>query len=366
MVSFKKKAPVAKKMQFLEIYCSAGLDINRLRAEADGNNLARVLAALPPNVLNAERYIDLCLELARTHQWEYELFDQSRLKSLGAGAFLAVAQGNPHGNAGIVRLRRRGAASRAWVSLVGKGVCFDTGGTNMKTASGMQEMHEDMQGSSVALGTFMTLCQLRPKATIECWLAITENRIGSDAYTPTEIITALNGTTIEVVHTDAEGRMALADTLQLAGRGKPQFLIDYATLTGACLYALTSRYSGAFCSDHKLNPVIQQAGTASGERVWPFPVDKDFDTLLDSDHADIKQCSLDGKGDHIAAARFLSRFVDPALSWIHIDLSACHHKGGLAHIPTDVTGFGVRFTCNLLIDQKLHDLSGGKRRRAKG
>jgi len=140
----------------------------------------------------------------------------------------------------------------------------------------------------------------------------------------------------------------LADALSLAAREKPGAIIDYATLTGACVYALTERYSGAFTNRPEARDVIEAAGTASGERVWVFPMDKDFDTDLESTVADVLQCSADSKGDHILAARFLSRFVPKAIPWLHLDLAAGARHGGLAHIATEITGFGVRYTLDLL------------------
>lgn len=351
---FKKKRTALRKLRYVEIYQCPGFDIKRTRAEANGNNIARVLAALPPNKLNAANYIAECRNLARSHQVEFELYDQARLKQIGAGAFLAVAQGNPHADAGIVKLSRPGEQAKPWLSLVGKGVCFDTGGINLKSASYMQEMQEDMQGSSVALGAFLTLCELAPDKTLECWLAITENRVDGDAYTPTEIITAANGSTIEVMHTDAEGRMALADTLWLAAQSHPMLTVDFATLTGACVSALTERYSGAFTNRVALNEVVTKAGEESGERMWPFPMDADYDEMLQSDYADFRQCPIEGTGDHIAAARLLRHFVGERTPWIHVDLSAGHKKGGYGHVATATTGFGVRMICNLVLDQDVH------------
>lgn len=355
LTTFKKRSAPSKKLRYLDVYACSALDVRRLRAEADGNNIARVLSALPPNMLNAANYIDLTRDLARAHDLDITIYDQAQLKRMGANAFLAVARGNPHGSAGIVRLRRAGTDAAPWVSLVGKGVCYDTGGINVKGASGMHGMHEDMQGSSVALGSFMTLCELEPERTLECWLAITENRIDGEAHTPNEIVTAANGTTIEVVHSDAEGRMALCDTLHFASQPQPSLIIDYATLTGACVNAVTERYSGAFTNRDTLNPVITAAGQSSGERTWPFPMDEDFDEVLESKFADTLQCPHDGRGDHIAAARFLSKFVDKKTPWVHVDLSACHKRGGLGHIATDTTGFGVRFTTHLLLNHSVHD-----------
>jgi leucyl aminopeptidase len=147
--------------------------------------------------------------------------------------------------------------------------------------------------------------------------------------------------------------MVLADTLALAGREKPQLMIDYATLTGACIYALSSRYSGVFSNREALHGPLTTAGRDSGERVWPFPSDRDFDEALKSNIADIKQCTLEGEADHILATRFLNRFVADGIDWIHVDLAASSHKGGLGHIPTDTTGFGVRLTLNLLLQQQI-------------
>jgi leucyl aminopeptidase len=205
-----------------------------------------------------------------------------------------------------------------------------------------------MQGSAVALGTLLALADLRVPFAIDAWLAITENRLSADAYKSQDLVTAVNGTTIQVIHTDAEGRMVLADTLALAAREKPAVIVDYATLTGACVGALTERYSGVFANRSAANALLQQAGADSGERVWAFPMDDDFDELLKSDFADVKQCSVENAGDHILGARFLSRFVPKTIPWIHVDLSAGQHKGGLAHVPTDITGFGVRLTVELL------------------
>ena len=237
--------------------------------------------------------------------------------------------------------------------LVGKGICYDTGGTNLKPANYMFGMHEDMQGSAVALGTLLALTKLNFNRPVECWMALAMNHIGSKAYKPNDVIRASDGTTVEVVHTDAEGRMVLADTLALASKEKPSLIIDYATLTGACMYSIGTSYSGIFTNQNKWHLNLIKAGEDSGERVWPFPLDEDFDQMLKSDIADIKQCSQEGGVDHILASRFLQRFVKNNTPWIHIDLSSSSKKGGLAHIPTNTTGFGVRYTVNLLLKNYL-------------
>ncbi len=331
------------------------VDLARTRAEAEGNALARELTMLPPNELTPGRYRRRISALAREEGWTMRFLDTQALRRQRAGAFLAVAQGSDTDDAGIIELRYRPANRRARtpeLCLVGKGLCYDTGGVNLKPARYMQGMHEDMAGSAVALGTLLALTRLRAPFPVRCWLALAQNHIGPRAYKPGDVVTASNGTTIEVVHTDAEGRMVLADTLALASRGNPGLIIDYATLTGSCIQALGTVYSGAFSNRDSLREDIIRAGRSSGERVWPFPFDADYDRALESRIADVRQCTLEGEADHILAARFLSRFVGDK-PWIHIDLAAGSNKGGLAHIPTDTTGFGVRFTLDLLYEQQV-------------
>jgi leucyl aminopeptidase len=334
-----------------------------------GNHVARWLTTLPPNVLHTSSYRKALRDLARSEGWAFSFIDEGALKRLNAGAFLAVTRANEHREAGIVRLRYRapgGTRARKKLALVGKGICFDTGGINLKPHKSMYQMHEDMQGSAVAVGTLLALSRLEVPYDIDCWLAITENQIGPNAFRPQEVVRAVNGVTIQVAHSDAEGRMVLADTLAIASREKPDLIIDFATLTGSCVTALTERYSGAFTNRPEWHSAIEAAGRDSGERVWPFPMDEDFDSDLDSSIADILQCTPDSKGDHILAARFLNRFVPAETPWIHIDLAASNRSGGLAHVPTDFTGFGVRYTTQLLSEHDLFAPTAKRSRKRKG
>ncbi|MBT8116581.1 MAG: leucyl aminopeptidase family protein [Gammaproteobacteria bacterium] len=351
-----EKTPLAALARISICGAEPRIKLAQVRAEIMGNHLTRWLSALPPNELTPGSYRKAVSRIAKQEGWDMTFLDRKALARKKAGAFLAVVQGSPVADAGIVHLRyrpkKRGGKKLA---LVGKGICFDTGGVNVKPAKYMNGMHEDMQGSAVALGSLLALSRLGVNHPVDCWLALAENHIGSRAYKPNDVITACNGTTIEVKHTDAEGRMVLADTLALASREKPHALIDYATLTGACIYSLSSRYSGVFTNRQRLNETLIEAGRDSGERVWPFPLDEDFDESLESGIADTLQCTLEGDADHILAARFLKRFVGEDVNWIHVDLSASNHKGGLGHIPTDTTGFGVRYSLNLLLQHKLLD-----------
>jgi leucyl aminopeptidase len=374
-------ADARRRLRRIELVGSAPLDLPFLEAAAHANNVARFLTALPPNVLDARAYRRFIMGYAREHGLELTWLDEAQLARLGANAFLAVARGNAQGTAGIAhvtyrpgarrhRHRRAGGGVRSRpspvpgqdapdVALVGKGILFDTGGTNLKPHRSMLEMHTDMAGSAVALATLGALSRLKAPLAVDAWLAITENRIGPRSYLPQEIVRAANGVTIQVIHTDAEGRMALADALALAARAQPRLMIDFATLTGACIYALTERMSGLVTNRPHLVPTLLAAGRASGERVWNFPFDEDYDSDLESKAADVLQCSAEAKGDHILAARFLSRFVPEGTPWVHLDLSSAVRSGGLAHIPTDVTGFGARYALELLLKTRLLEELGG-------
>lgn len=358
--SLKSKPVVASKLKSILLYNQKQkLDTRRCEAAAHGNNLARQLTVLPPNELTPATYRKRVQKLAKQYGWRMQFHDMAALRKKKAGAFIAVAQGSPQADAGILQLRYtpKKKSGKPVCALVGKGICFDTGGTNLKPAQYMHGMHEDMQGSAVALGTLLALTELQVDFPIDCWLALAQNHIGPKAYKQNDVVTASNGTTIEIMHTDAEGRMVLADTLVFAARKKPAMIIDYATLTGSCLHALGTTYSGAFTNQDKLLDDIIKAGRNSGERVWPFPIDEDYDSVLKSKIADVKQCTLESGPDHIQASLFLKRFVND-IPWLHIDLSASNNKGGLAHIASDTTGFGVRYTLELLLGQNVMDKLG--------
>lgn len=321
------------------------------RAQAEGNFLARGLTVLPPNELTPRTYREQIKKLAASESWEYEEYELSALRTLGAGAFSAVAQGCLSEDAAIVHLRRVAKTGRSnkSIALVGKGICFDTGGLNLKPARHMFGMHEDMNGSAVALGVLLAATRLDLPFDIDCWLAISQNQIGPGAFQQNDVITALNGMTVEIVHTDAEGRLALADTLVLAAQEKPDLIIDYATLTGSLITALGSRYSGVFTNRDYLAQNAVNIGKTTGERVCVFPIDSDYEAELESKIADIKQCTIESEADHILAACFLQHFVSD-IPWLHMDLSASRHRGGLGAVSTDVTGFGVAWSVSFLLE----------------
>jgi len=382
-----------------------------------GTNFARALASLPPNVLSPASYVEALRLLAANKKWEIKEWNTEELAKMGAGAFCAVCQGNVKDELGLssdrlVRIRVSPTTTSTSTSsttssspstskmqntgvtlnqifstaatskvvegfvdrrkpllLVGKGVTYDTGGINVKTANSMKTMKHDMAGSSAALGVLLALSEIEFPHPIECWLAIAENNMSPVAYRPDDVVTAITGETIEIVHTDAEGRLLLADTLALASRKSirpevhdeqrggelnqtPILLVDFATLTGTCITSLSNRYIGAFTNRKELTSKIIAAGEKSGERVWPFPCDDDFADDLKSDIADVLQCRQPTEADHIYATSFLKRFVNPLVPWIHLDLGSAHRAGGLGHVGSDYTGSGVR-SCVEIIKQQL-------------
>ncbi len=344
-----KKKDERKPLRKIALYGHADkAAFDALSAQALGNLLCRELTILPPNELTPGAYRARVKKLAREQGWKHEEFDVKALRKMGAGAFVAVAQGSDPEDAAIVHLSYRHSRAKRHVALVGKGICFDTGGHNLKPSRFMHNMHEDMNGSAVALGILYAAAQQKLAVNIDCWLALAQNHISPKAYKQNDIVRALNGTTIEIIHTDAEGRMVLADTLTLASRAKPDLIIDFATLTGSMATALGARYSGVFGTRDDLLQRAVETGRQSGDRLCAFPMDEDYGVDLESKVADIKQCSPAGEADHILATRFLKRFLEQDTPWLHVDLSASRCEGGLGIVAGDVTGFGVAWGLGML------------------
>lgn len=350
--SFGKKQKERKKLGKLTLHIQTGL--NKKIAESqvfEGqvlgfcNNQVRYLADLPSNVLNPKSYREKAAAIAKELKVDYEFIDKKQLVKRGAGAYLAVIKADLNDQAGIVHLHYKGKGSgkKRKIAIVGKGLCFDTGGYNVKTGDFMFNMHRDMTGSAVALSLFRAFVELESSYEIHAYLALAENLISHEGYRPNDVVVASNGMSIEVVDTDAEGRMVLSDTLALASEQKPEFIIDYATLTGSVVRAIDTRRCGAYSNQLKVSQLAVEVGEDCGERVWNFPIGQDYNEALKSDIADIRQCSSAAAADHIYASTFLSKFVGKDIPWLHIDLAADTNKGGLGLVPTETTGFGVRF-----------------------
>tara|TARA_Y100001936_G_C16093985_1_gene689775 strand:+ start:14231 stop:15715 length:1485 start_codon:yes stop_codon:yes gene_type:complete len=350
MPSLKTNKKELHRNNLIKIVLHGYKDANEfllLRSKAEGNILSRELTIMPANELTPDAYCSRIKKLAKKECWKYEKYNLKNLRKIGAGAFIAVAQGSDSEDAGIVHLQRRVSGADKTIALVGKGICFDTGGHNLKPARYMHGMHEDMNGSAVALGIFLAATKAKLNINMDCWLAIAQNHIGPSAYKQNDVITSLSGETIEIINTDAEGRLVLADTLHLAAKKNPDVVIDFATLTGTMWVALGSRYSGFFSNNDVLVKQAIMSGKLSGERVLEFPMDSDYAINLKSTIADIKQCSLESEADHILAAIFLSKFVGK-IPWIHMDLSSSRNTGGLGAVGSDVTGFGVGWGIQML------------------
>jgi len=373
--SFAK--PAAAKAPLVVTFVGLGTcqaKMKRSEETAIASQLCRRLAHLPPNFLSPGALRGALRAVAEDCGATYDELDFDALQEAGAGAFVSVAQASPRRDCAMVRLtfKPAGATLRP-VVLVGKGVTFDTGGVNVKGAAGMRGMKRDMAGAASVLGAFVALTRLAPTAPhlanrpVEAWFAVTDNLLGPESSRPDDVVTAVCGTTIEVVHTDAEGRMVLADTLALAS-GKapkpafrdavepPALLVDVATLTGSAIGAVSNSYGAVFTNrgDHRVFNAIVDAGNESGERLWPCPpVDEGsgFLKALESDVADVLQCRVASEADHIYAAAFLQKFVSDKVPWLHLDVAAASNDGGLAHVRAGgATGFGVRAVLALVLD----------------
>lgn len=358
--AFGKKAEAAakeaakKKGSTLELHWLGSLTPKALEAAVQlglalgrANNLVRTLADLPSNELNPKTYHDRAKAFAKDHKLSFEFWSIADLAKQKAGAFLAVNSADPKSHAGIAILKyspARKSKNTPVLALVGKGLCFDTGGYNVKTGSYMYGMHGDMTGSALALALVGYFAEMQAPFEVHAYLALAENLISPTAYKPNDVVVACDGTSIEVVDTDAEGRMVLSDTLALVRRTKPTLCIDYATLTGAAIRSLDTRRCAVFSNDTKLAQKAVEAGEASGERTWSFPIGGDYREVLKSKVADIVQCAPVNNADHIYAATFLSHFIGDETPWVHVDLVAAENKGGLGLASSDTTGFGVMWT----------------------
>ena len=310
-------------------------------AVATGVSLARDLVNEPANVLYPEEFAARIGDLKKVGV-TIEVLDPPQLKKLGMNALLAVAQGSQHGARVAVMRWSGGRRGSEPVAVIGKGVCFDTGGISIKPASGMEDMKGDMAGAACVAGLFHTLAARKAKVNAVGAVGLVENMPSGAAQRPGDIVTSMSGQTIEVINTDAEGRLILADLLHYVNkRFKPKVMIDLATLTGAIIVALGHEYAGLFANDDRLAERLMRAGQETGERVWRMPLGPEYDKMLESKFADMKNTG--GRhGGAVTAAQFLQRFVDKT-PWAHLDIAGT----GMGSPQTDTnrswgSGFGVR------------------------
>lgn len=298
-------------------------------AIAKGTNLARNLADLPGNICTPSYLADQAKKLARNQaNISVKVLEEKDMKALGMGSLLSVSAGSDQPAKLIVLEYRAGRKNDAPVALVGKGITFDTGGISLKPGAGMDEMKYDMGGAASVLGAFQTLLELKPKINVVGVIAASENMPSGTATKPGDIVTSMSGLTIEVLNTDAEGRLVLCDALTYTERFKPKAIIDIATLTGACVIALGSHATGLFSNNDALAQDILAAGEQAHDRAWHMPLWDDYQKQLDSNFADIANIGGREAGS-VTAACFLSRFVKD-IPWAHLDVAGTAWKSGAA------------------------------------
>jgi leucyl aminopeptidase len=297
-------------------------------AVGEGVALARELGNRPGNHATPTVLATQARALARSHGLAVQVLERKDCEKLGMGAFLAVAQGSAEAPKFIV-LRYQGAAKTdAPVVLVGKGITFDTGGISIKPAAGMDEMKFDMGGAASVLGTLRAVAELKPRLNVVGIVPACENMPGGRAVKPGDVVTSLSGQTIEILNTDAEGRLVLCDALTYAERLKPRLVVDIATLTGACVVALGHHRSGLFSPDETLATQLLAAGDAALDPAWRMPVDDEYDDALKSHFADMANVGP-REGGAITAAMFLKRYA-AKFRWAHLDIAGTAWKSGAA------------------------------------
>ncbi|HEX4260813.1 MAG TPA: leucyl aminopeptidase [Acetobacteraceae bacterium] len=321
----------------------------RGRAVAEGVAIARDLVSEPANVLFPAEMARRCQELTRLGL-EVEVMEPKELEALGFGALLGVAMGSAR-EARMVVMRWRGpGASGTPLAFVGKGVTFDTGGISIKPAGGMEDMKWDMAGSAAVVGLMAALAGRRAAVDAVGIVGLVENMPSATAQRPGDVVRTHSGQTVEVINTDAEGRLVLADLLSYCReRFKPRFMVDLATLTGAIIISLGHEHAGLFCNDDALAERLLKAGRASGEKLWRMPLDEGYDKLIKSDIADMK--NVGGRpGGAITAAQFLARFVGDC-PWAHLDIAGMAWATKDAPVtPKGATAFGVRLLDRMVAD----------------
>jgi len=352
------KKPTLKSVTFvLDDAVAAGAAFAPRKAVVEAVFRARDLVSEPANVLTPPEFAERCRDLASLGI-EVEILDDAALEAGGFGSLLAVNWGSVH-PARVVIMRYNGlgdaGADEAPIAIVGKGVCFDTGGISIKPAAGMEDMKWDMGGAAATVGAMAAIAGRKAKVKAVGIIGLVENMPSGSAMRPGDVITSKSGQTIEVINTDAEGRLVLADILwHVQEADKPRAIVDFATLTGAMIIALGDVQAGVMANDDTLADQLFAAGTDSGDRIWRLPLDPEYDKQLDSQIADMK--NVGGRpGGSITAAMFLQRFIKDGTPWAHVDIAGVTWlTKDKPTAPKGASGFGVR-----LIDQWVQSLEQG-------
>jgi leucyl aminopeptidase len=323
----------------------------RFKALEEGTFFARDLVSEPGNILHPDEYAKRLSELKK-HGLKINIYDDRQLKKLGMNALLGVGQGSIRGSY-LVTMEWNGVKNNSKpLAFVGKGVCFDTGGISLKPAKFMEDMTYDMAGSATVVGLMKNLAIRKAKINAVGVVGLVENMPGGNAQRPGDIVKSYSGKTIEILNTDAEGRLVLADALTFTEKKfNPKFIVDLATLTGAIIVSLGSEYAGLFSNDDKLSKQLLTAGEKVDEKLWRMPLHKNFDKLIDSKNADMQNINYVGGAGSTTAAQFLQRFILKKTPWAHLDIAGmAFSKYGGALNSGGATGYGVRLLNKLIED----------------
>jgi leucyl aminopeptidase len=326
---------------------------NRLEAIAAGVFFARNLVSEPANVIYPQSLARECEKLKKFGV-SVDVLDVKQMKTLGMGALLGVGQGSANPSR-LISLTYRGnpkAKDKRPVAFIGKGVTFDTGGISLKPASGMEDMKYDMAGSAAVIGAVYALAAREAKVNVVGIIGAVENMPSGNAQRPGDVVTSMSGQTIEVINTDAEGRLVLCDLLTYTQKKfKPRAMVNLATLTGAIILALGNEHAGLFSNNDEFSEQLTAAGLKVNEKLWRFPMNDVYDKQLNSDIADMKNASNERVAGSIFGAQFLARFVDKKVPWAHLDIAGmAWAKRDLALVPRGATAYGVRLLEKLVTD----------------
>ena len=316
----------------------------------EGVFITRDLVSEPPNVLTPKVYTNEINKLSKLGL-KVKIYNENELKKLGLNALLGVGQGSANETyLATIEWNGNKQSKGKPLAFVGKGVCFDTGGISLKPARFMEEMKYDMAGSAVVVGLLKLLALRKSKTNVVGVVGLVENMPGSNAQRPGDIVKSFSGKTIEVLNTDAEGRLVLADALSFTEKKfKPKFIIDLATLTGAIIISLGEEYAGLFSNNDELCKNIYKASINVNEKVWRLPLHKNYDKLMDSPIADVQNINYSGGAGSITAAQFLQRFILNKTPWAHLDIAGMAFSKKAANLnPQGATGFGIRLLNHLI------------------
>jgi leucyl aminopeptidase len=314
----------------------------RVAAVSAGLDLTRTLVTLPANLLYPESFVDMVTKSVEGLGLEVTVLDEPAMEELGMGSLLSVSQGSRR-EARLLALHWNGGGHAEPIALIGKGVTFDTGGISIKPAAGMEDMKWDMGGAGAVAGAMKTIAQRRAKANVIGIMGLVENMPDGQATRPGDVVTSMSGQTIEVINTDAEGRLVLCDCITWVQKTHGvRTIVDLATLTGAMIVSLGNEYGGLFSNDDALATALTAAGEEVGDKLWRFPLAAAYDKLIDSQIADMKNVGPRGAGS-ITAAQFLQRYVEEGTKWAHLDIAGMvwSDKDG-ASWAKGATGYGVR------------------------